>query len=70
MMRSFMTSGSLTWGAELDEDLGGSDIMSFPIENAVMTVYGRHPPSGRRCASNLCPRALTHCDWGHEGLGV
>jgi hypothetical protein len=40
MMRSFMTSGSLTWGAELDEDLGGSDTTPFPGENTFMMVYG------------------------------
>jgi hypothetical protein len=40
MMRSIMTSGSLTWGAELDEDLGGSGTMPFPKENTLMMVYG------------------------------
>jgi hypothetical protein len=40
MMRSFMTSGSLTWGAELDEDSGGSDTTPFPGENTFMMVYG------------------------------
>jgi hypothetical protein len=44
MMRSIMTSGSLTWGAELDEGPNGSDMISFPEENANMTVYGGHPP--------------------------
>jgi hypothetical protein len=43
MMRSFMTSGSLTWGAELDEVPDSSDMMLFPEENAVITVYGRCP---------------------------
>jgi hypothetical protein len=28
MMRSFMTSGSLTWGVELDEGLNGSNMMA------------------------------------------
>jgi hypothetical protein len=37
MMRSFM---ALTWGAELDDGLNGSDTMLFPEENGVMTVYG------------------------------
>jgi hypothetical protein len=40
MMRTFMTLGSLTWGTELDEDPGRSDMMLFPGENAVMMVYG------------------------------
>jgi hypothetical protein len=44
MMRSFMTSGSLTWGVELDEGKGGSDTTPFPEENVVMLVYGGPPP--------------------------
>jgi hypothetical protein len=46
MMRRFMASGSITWGAELDEGPDGSDTTSFPEENAVMTVYEGRPPSG------------------------
>jgi hypothetical protein len=38
MMKNFMVSGSLTRGRELDEDLGGSDTMPFPEEDAVMIV--------------------------------
>jgi hypothetical protein len=38
MMRSFMTSGSLTWGVELDEGPDESNMMTFPVENAVMVV--------------------------------
>jgi hypothetical protein len=70
MMRSFMTMGSLTWGAELDEDPGGSDTTSFPRENTVMMVDGGCPPSRRHRVSNLIPRVLTHCGWGHRGSGV
>jgi hypothetical protein len=33
MMRSFMTSGSLTWGTKPDEGLDGSDATPFPKEN-------------------------------------
>jgi hypothetical protein len=44
MMKSFMISGSLTRGTELDEDPGGSDRMPFPREDAVMIVYGGCPP--------------------------
>jgi hypothetical protein len=43
MMRSFITSGSLTWGAELDEGSDGSNTTHFPRENAVLTVYGGCP---------------------------
>jgi hypothetical protein len=70
MMRSFKTSRSLTWGAELDEGPDGSNTMSFFKENAVMTVYGGHPPSGRHHMSILSPRAPTHYGWGHGGSGV
>jgi hypothetical protein len=71
MMRSFMTSGPLTWGAELDKGLDRSDTMSFPEENAIMTVYGGPPPPrGRRCVSSPSPRAPTHCGWGHGGSRV
>jgi hypothetical protein len=70
MMRSFMTSGSLTWGAELIEGLDGSDTVPFPRENIVMMVYGARPPLQRRCMSGLGPRIPTHYGWGHGGLGV
>jgi hypothetical protein len=40
MMQTFMTSGSLTWGTELDEGPNGSDAASFPEENDIMTVFG------------------------------
>jgi hypothetical protein len=70
MMRSFMTSGSLTWGAELDEGLDGSDMMPFPEENAVMMLYGGRPPSGRRRVTRLSPKTPTRRGWGCGGLGV
>jgi hypothetical protein len=70
MMRSFMTSGSLTWGVELNEGRDRSDTTPFPKEKAVMMVYPGRPPSGRRCVSNLSPRALIRCSWGHGGSGV
>jgi hypothetical protein len=61
-MRSFMTSRSLTWGAELDEEPDGSDMTPFPKENAVMMVYrGPPPPLGRHRMSS---------GWGHRGSGV
>jgi hypothetical protein len=46
MMRSFMTSGSLNWAAELDEGPNGSDATPFPRENAILTVYKGHPHWG------------------------
>jgi hypothetical protein len=47
MMRSFMTSGSLTWGAELDKGPNWSDTALFPEENAVMEVYRGRAPIGK-----------------------
>jgi hypothetical protein len=70
MMKSFMTLESLTWGAGLEEDPGGSNTMPFPMENTVMVVYGGHPPSVRRCESNLSPMTSTRCGLGHRGSGV
>jgi hypothetical protein len=43
MMGSFMTSASITWGAELDQEQDRSNTVSFPKKNAVMTVYGGYP---------------------------
>jgi hypothetical protein len=34
---------SLTWGVELNQEQDGCDMMLFPKENAVMTVYGGRP---------------------------
>jgi hypothetical protein len=60
MMRSSRTLGSLTWGAEPDEGLDWSDMMPFPRENAILTVYKGGPPLGMSCVPNLSPKALTH----------
>jgi hypothetical protein len=46
MMRSFMTLGSITWGAEPDEGPDGSDTTPFPEENAIMTSTGDTPHRG------------------------
>jgi hypothetical protein len=42
MMRSFVISGSLTWGTELDELPNGSDMTRFPKENAIMKTSHPH----------------------------
>jgi hypothetical protein len=72
MMRTFMTSRSLTWGAELDEGPDGSNTTSFPEESTIMIIYrGRPPPqSGRHHVCSISPRAPTRCGWGHGGSGV
>jgi hypothetical protein len=63
-----MTSGSLTWGVELDRGPNKSDTIPFPEENAIMMVYEGRPLLGRRCESSLSPRAPTCYGWGHRGL--
>jgi hypothetical protein len=40
------TSGSLTWGAELNEGPDMSHTMPFPKENIIITVYGGCPSVG------------------------
>jgi hypothetical protein len=39
LTKNFITSRSLTQGGELEEDPGGSDVMPFPREDAIMMVY-------------------------------
>jgi hypothetical protein len=70
MMMSFTTSGFPTWGTELDEDPGGSDMMRFPNENTVMMVCEGRPPLGQCHVSKRSPRPPTHCGWAHGGTGV
>jgi hypothetical protein len=52
MMKSFMTSGSLSRGMEVDEIPDEGDAMPFPRECAVMTIYDECPSLGMRHASN------------------
>jgi hypothetical protein len=70
MMRRFITSGTLTWIAELDKGPNGRDTTLFPEGNTVIMVYGGHPPSGRHDMSNLGPRTPSRCSWGHGDSGV
>jgi hypothetical protein len=57
MMNNFMISGSLTRDMELEEHQDRRDVMPFPEEDAVMTVY----EGGGHHMSNLCPGIPTHC---------
>jgi hypothetical protein len=70
MMQSFITSGSLTWGAELDEGTDGSDIALFPEKNATMTVFEGRPPWERHRMSSVDPRIPIHGGWGRGGSRV
>jgi hypothetical protein len=55
MMRSFMTSGFLTWGTKIGEVPDGSHTPPFPEENDIMTIYGGCPPPGMHHVSSLSP---------------
>jgi hypothetical protein len=70
MMKNFMISESLTHGRELKEDPSGSDMMPFPREDVVMTVYDAPPPPWRHSVCNLSPGTLTPCGWGPKDTRV
>jgi hypothetical protein len=55
---------------EVEEDLGGSDTMPFPREEAVITVYDGRPSPGSRRVTNMSPGTLTHYGWGSRSIGV
>jgi hypothetical protein len=38
-----MTTGSLSWGMEIDEAPVEGDTVPFPGEDAVMTIFGSFP---------------------------
>jgi hypothetical protein len=65
-----MTSGSLTWGVDLDEGLDVSDTTPFLEENAIMMVCKGHPLLGRHRMSNLGPRIPSHYGFGCRGSRV
>jgi hypothetical protein len=66
-MRSFMTSGPLTWVADPDEGPDESNATPFPEENFAMMVFEGHPLFGGRRLSNLGPRMSTRGGWGRGG---
>jgi hypothetical protein len=49
LMKSFMTSGSLSQGMEANEVPADDDTVPFPGEDAVMMIYDRRPSPERRC---------------------
>jgi hypothetical protein len=49
MMKSFMISGSPSWGMKVDEVPDEGDVMPFLEEEVVKTIYDERP-SPRRCA--------------------
>jgi hypothetical protein len=66
MMKSFMTSGSLSWGMEVNEISDEGDTMPFHEEDAVMMIYDRHPSPGMRHASNPSLGTPARDGWGYK----
>jgi hypothetical protein len=60
LMKSFMTSGSLSQGMEVNEVPVEGDTAPFPREYAVMTIYGRHPSPERRRMPDPSLGTLAH----------
>jgi hypothetical protein len=54
MMKNFMISGFLTRDMKLNKDLGESDTMAFPGEDAIMMVYDvPHHQGGATCLTQV-----------------
>jgi hypothetical protein len=69
MMKSFMISGYFTQGTELEEDLGGSNTMPFPMEDTIMIVYGGRLLVERSRMSKLSLGPPTCCSVGRGSTG-
>jgi hypothetical protein len=48
LMKSFMTTGSLSWGMEIDKAPAEGDAAPFPREDVIMTIFRRHPSLEKR----------------------
>jgi hypothetical protein len=64
-----MTSGSITWGADLNEGPNKSGATPFPEENIIMIAFEGRPLFGGCRKSSLGPRISTHGGWGHGAQG-
>jgi hypothetical protein len=69
LMKSFMTTGSLSRGMEVDEAPIEGDVAPFLGEDAVMVIFGRHPSLKKR--RKLVPsKGSPSCSdqgWGGRG---
>jgi hypothetical protein len=68
IMRSFMTSGSLIWGAEPRERPNRSGTTPFPEENTVMAVLWGCPPGREVLHVQPRPQDLNSWCLGPRGL--
>jgi hypothetical protein len=48
LMKNFMATRSLSWSMEVNEAPIEDDVMPFPGEEAVMTIFGRQPSPEKR----------------------
>jgi hypothetical protein len=63
-MKSFMTMGSLSQGMKIDEAPVEGDTTPFPEEDAVMTIFGRHPSPEKRRGLDPTTRTPSHNSQG------
>jgi hypothetical protein len=66
-MKSFMTTGFLSQGMEVDEVPIEGDVMPFPREDTVMMVFRRHPSPEKRCGLDPSMGSPSHSDQGWGG---
>jgi hypothetical protein len=63
MMKSFMTSRSLSWGMEVNKVPDEGHMTPFPRKEAVIMIYDGCPSPGRWCLSDPSIGTPAHCDW-------
>jgi hypothetical protein len=70
MMKNFMTSGSLARGMEVNDVPDEGNMMPFPREDAVMTIYDGRPSQGMHSVSNPSLGTPARCGWGCGNVGM
>jgi hypothetical protein len=66
-MKSFMTTGSLSRGMEVDEGPIEGDAMPFPREDVVMMIFGRHPSLEKCRGLDPSTQTPSHSNQGWGG---
>jgi hypothetical protein len=69
LMKSFMTTGSLSRGMEVDEGPIEGDAMPFLREDVVMMIFGRHPSLEKRRGLDPSTQTPSHSNQGWGGHG-
>jgi hypothetical protein len=67
LMKSFMTIGSLSCGMEVDKAPIEGNATPFLEEDAIITVYNRHPSPERHCVLDPSLGTTARCGrgWGN-----